>query len=255
MSEQLEPSIAFCLLDYEGKQIAASKSDQVFYAASTIKLGVMIAVLKRVDSGELSLDTELISKHVFTSRIDGAGDFEFVPDEIDHGMPSVGSTISIRETVRRMIVVSSNEATNMLVEIVGFDAVNEAFDVLGTSSTKMTRMIGDYAAREAGFTHCTTAADLAKIMWAIESGQTASHASTELMLDFLSEQQFPVIADSLSEQCVWGSKSGWVDYIHHDVAFIKKPGCSTIYLAVCTGGIWVDQATESIRAVASQLEL
>lgn len=253
MTEQAEPTIAFSLLDEQGQSVASRASDRVFYAASTIKLGVLIAAMQQVDAGELYLESTLESKHEFVSRIAGAGTFAFVPDEIDHGMPPVGQHMSIREALHRMIVVSSNEATNMLVEILGFDAVNEVFAATGAQATKMTRMIGDYAAREAGFTHVTTAADLAKIMRAIVTGEVASAESTAVMLGFLQDQEFPVIAEALGTDATWGSKSGWVDYIHHDVAFVRFEGGPTQYLAVCTEGLWVDQATEAIRAIASQL--
>jgi beta-lactamase class A len=51
--------------------------------------------------------------------------------------------VSLREVLRRMIVVSSNEATNMAVELVGLDAVREALAVCGAPSSKMERLFGD----------------------------------------------------------------------------------------------------------------
>lgn len=248
-----EAQVAFCLLDSNGEVLASRKADREFYAASTIKLGVLVAVLRRVDEGSLALDSTMTSRHVFPSRIEGAGDFAMVPSEIDRGMPAAGEPVTIAEALRRMVVVSSNEATNMLVELVGLEEVNVVFERLGTPSTLMTRMIGDYAAREAGFTHTTTAADLARIMYLVVSGQAAGVASTELMVQLLSAQEYPVIAEALSENDAWGSKSGWVDFIHHDVAFIRKPGQTLRFLGVCTSGLWVEQAQESIRAVTAQL--
>lgn len=252
MSDASKAVIAYSLTDLDGKVLAQRNSHHQFYAASTIKLGVLIAVLRRVDAGTLSLDDLLVSKHTFLSRIEGAGEFEFVPDEIDHGMPAVGQEVLVRETLRRMVVVSSNEATNMLVEIVGLDEVNATFAALGAKNSFMTRMIGDYAARKAGFSHETTAADLVTVMRAITTGQAAGEQSTKLMVEFLAEQEFPVIADSLGTETAWGSKSGWVDFIHHDAAFIGS-GPTQKFLAVCTSGIEVGGAMEAIRAVAAAL--
>lgn len=247
------PLVAYVLLTEGGEVLASRNPQETFYAASTVKLGVLVEVLRRVDSGDLDLADQLVSKHTFPSGVSGAGEFDFDPDEVDAGMPAAGETMSLEQTLHRMVVFSSNEATNMLVPLVGFEAINRTFESLGAADTKMQRLIGDLAARDSGLSHQTTAADLAVIMRKIAQGQAAGEKSTALMMRLLAEQHYPVIADSLHPQTVWGSKSGWVDYIHHDVAYIGTPGQDRLFLAVCTRGFRVDAAKEIIRAVASQL--
>nr|WP_243848610.1 serine hydrolase [Lysinibacter cavernae] len=242
------------MLDSSGAILAARNEKRVFYAASTIKLGVAIAVLRAVDRGDLSLTAEVPSRHQFESRMQEAPPFEFVPGEIDEGFPPAGSPVTLATCLERMITVSSNEGTNILTELVGLDAVTNAFASLGATTARMTRLIGDYSAREAGYTHEASALDLATTMQAICSGNACSQDSTSLLLDHLRAQTYPVITAVVPANTDSGSKSGWVTDIEHDVAFIGTPGDPTsAMLAVCTEGLAPGPAHESIRGVAAAL--
>ena len=255
------PSVSYALSGMEGNQLAGYREDVRYYSASTIKLPVLIAVLRAVDSGDLSLDLVLTSRTTFTSSVPGAGEFGFEPDEVDPGMPAPGEETTLRRVLERMIVVSSNEATNLAVELVGFGAVNAVLADLGADSSKMERLIGDLAALEAGLTQEITAADLVRVLHAVVTGKAAGPESTALMLDFLQAQEFGRIGPALEAggfRPVWGSKSGWVTGITHDAAFLAPPGTplsaplrSGILLAVCTRGYEPDAAAEVIAAVST----
>ena len=52
----------------------------------------------------------------------------------------------LADVIERMIVVSSNEATNMVVELVGRDAVNAALADAGATSSTFGRKYSDLAA-------------------------------------------------------------------------------------------------------------
>lgn len=246
------PQISFLALGAAGRVLASRSPDTVFYAASTIKLAVLLAAARQVDAGRLSLRQPVTVKDSFPSRVPGAGDFRFDADETDAGMPPAGAAIELAEAMGRMVYASSNSGTNLVLELTGMDAVADALQLCGAESSRLERLISDHAARDAGFTHETTAADLVRIMRTIVSGAAASPASTRFMLEQLRRQQHPVIGTAVPHGTDWGSKSGWVDGIHHDVAFVGTPGEERSYvLAVCTRGYGQDEAMEAIRAVAS----
>ncbi len=251
------PEIAFCLLRPDGGTAAARGEDTAFYSASTIKLAVLLAVLQAVDRGELSLEMQLAARNTFTSAVPDGGEFGFPGDEADPGMPAAGTPMSLDAVLDRMITVSSNAATNMAVDLVGFDAVNRALAGVGAASSFMQRYIGDLAALEAGLTHQITAADLARTMHALISGKAVGPESTGYALGLLARQEFAWIAAGLAPGTVWGSKSGWVTGISHDVAFLAPSGTplqapmeGAWVLAVCTRGYEEDAGQEVVAAVA-----
>lgn len=251
------PEIAFCLLRPDGGTAASRGEDIAFYSASTIKLAVLIAVLQAVDRGDLSLELQLVARDTFTSAVPDGGEFGFPGEEADPGMPPAGTPMSLAAVLDRMITVSSNAATNMAVDLVGFDAVNRALAGVGASSSFMQRYIGDLAALKAGLTHQVTAADLARTMSALISGKALGPESTEFALGLLVRQEFAWIAAGLAPGTVWGSKSGWVTGISHDVAFFAPAGTPlraplerAWVLAVCTRGYEAEAGEEVIAAVA-----
>ena len=50
------PAIAYCLTAMDGTVLAQRDADLPFYSASTIKLGVLVAVIQAVERGALDLD-------------------------------------------------------------------------------------------------------------------------------------------------------------------------------------------------------
>lgn len=89
-------------------------SDRDWYLASTIKIPLAIAVLQKVEDGELSLDDELtLSESDF---VDGAGDMLWMEP---------GKTFTIRELIKRSIRDSDSTATDMLIRLLGEEELNE----------------------------------------------------------------------------------------------------------------------------------
>lgn len=250
------PFIAYCLTTLDGELLAERNADSRFYSASTIKLAVLVAAITAVERGELSLQQELISRHTFTSQLGGS--FSFEPEEYDAGMAPEGQPMSLQDVLARMISVSSNEATNMVVELLGFPAVMAALAHCGANNSKMERLIGDIAALEQGLSHEVTVGDLCSIMQAIVTGKVANAEHTELMMNWLRAQEFPIIGSELQEigGADWGSKSGWVTGIQHDVAFIFPDKAATgmgYLLAVCTRAYAEPDANETIRSLSRAL--
>lgn len=248
----LSKILTYTLLNHNGQLIAQQYPGRSFHAASTLKLAVLLATMLKVDAGEISLDDSLEVRNVFSSRCLGAGEFTFNLEETDYTLPPVGSFIPLSEALERMICDSSNPITNMVVNFIGRKSVNSALrPVCDTKVSVFNRLIGDEAARNHGYGIQTSAADLASIMQTIISGKATSDASTAFMIDLLRKQQHPVIGLIQDAEAVWGSKSGWDEGIHHDVAFVGTPGQLGSYvLAVCTQGFTPDDAVEAIKETA-----
>jgi beta-lactamase class A len=209
------------MLDARGEVVTAEGADSSFYAASTIKLAVMAAAARAVDAGELSWDTPI--------------------------------TATVRELVADMIARSSNEATNVLAARLGLAAVAAVLADAGASGCRMERLIGDEAATAAGLTNEVTPTGLARLLHAIVTGRLGSAASRELMVETLRAQEFPVIAEVLHPGVDRGSKSGWVDRIDHDAAFVGSPSSDFVVLAVCTAGFPGRDGLDEIRRVAASV--
>jgi beta-lactamase class A len=85
-----------------------------WYLSSTIKVPVAIAVLQLVEEGALSLEDELILQE--SDFVDGAGDMIWQEPGGRHALATL---------IEKSVVDSDSTATDMLVRLVGEDALNE----------------------------------------------------------------------------------------------------------------------------------
>lgn len=247
-----EVRLAHCLLDADGAVLSAARAEEPFYAASTIKLHVLLAVLRAAEQGELDLAAELPATCTFTGA-DGE-EFTLSGGHLDPTHPEPGTKLALRDLATRMIDRSSNEATDQLLELVGLDAVAAVVGKLGLTATRVERLIGDAAALERGLTNETSAADLARTMHHLVAGPGLSGDFRELALAALRAQTIPIIGSVLRDGVRWGSKSGWVDGYRHDVAFFEDPArAGRRILAVMTAGLAEDEADARITALAAEL--
>lgn len=100
--------------DLENNRTASLRADETWYLASTIKVPVAMSVMEAVDRGELTLDTVVTLEP--TDFVDGAGQTNW---------KSPGDKVSVGYLLEQMLIHSDNTATDVLIRIVGMDAVNE----------------------------------------------------------------------------------------------------------------------------------
>jgi len=245
------PVVGFQVRRAGGEVLASRDADADFYAASTVKLAVLAAAARALDAGELSLEQEVASTDTFRSQVPGAPDYRIEPDDLDPGMPPPGTLMPVGLVIERMVVVSSNEATNMVIDLVGLDACNRALGDAGAAASVVGRRYSDLAAEARGDSHRTTAADLAALMSAVVTGRLAGPERTAWMLDLLGRQTDRQLTAAVPDDVPHGSKSGWVDGIRHDVAFVGEPGPDALVVAVCTRGYDEPQAEETLKALGA----
>ena len=229
--------------------------DSVFHAASTMKVPVMIEYFRALDQGRIRRDEELLLDTVFKSIVDGS------PYALDAGVDSdssvfkrVGQRVPLRWLVERMIVRSSNLATNALIERLDARRVDATAKSLGATHTKVLRGVEDGKAFQQGLNNQVSARDLATLMDAIESGKAASTASCREMVDILVRQEFrDEIPAGLPSGTRVAHKTGWITGVTHDAAIVYPPGRKPYVLVVLTKGIRERPVAQKLIADISRL--
>jgi beta-lactamase class A len=247
-------SVSVWLGDLDGTARFVHAEMAPHYAASTMKLPLVIAVYRRVARGELDLAAVHPVHNDFSSVLDGS---TFHIDDSDDQDPAtwaaIGSSRTLLELAEHAITHSSNLATNLLIDIVGLEEVAEVLRIVGCSPTMVVaRGIEDAAARGAGITNTVTAADLGLVMAAVGRRDEALGGAEVLgpVEQILSRQlHVDQIPAGLPEGTPTASKSGWIPGVSHDVALVRPVGEAPFVLTVCTT---VDLSeTEGAALVAS----
>ena len=229
--------------------------DSVFHAASTMKVPVMIEYFRGIDAGRITPDQDLLLGTQFKSIVDGS------PYALDAGVDSdssvfarVGQRVPLRWLVERMIVRSSNLATNTLIEVLDAKRVDATAKSLGAKAMKVLRGVEDGKAFQQGLNNQTSAHDLALLLDAIETGKAASKESCRAMIDILARQEFnDEIPAGLPPATRVAHKTGWITGVTHDAAIVYPPGRKPYVLVVLTKGIPDRPVAQKLIADISRL--
>jgi beta-lactamase class A len=221
-----------------------------FHAASTMKVPVMMAFFEAIDRGALRLDEPVEVRNEFHSIMDGS---VYTLDPKEDGDPDLyqaeGQSRPLEELIRRMIVRSSNLATNLLIERIGAPTVMDLMRRIEAYDLRVLRGVEDQKAYDAGMNNVTTANDLRIAFKAIADGTTFSPASGERMIDILKAQEFnEKIPAGLPPGTPVAHKTGDITGIHHDAAIVFPPGEKPYVLVVLTAGFQDEK--EADKAIA-----
>lgn len=184
-------------------------------SASTIKVPILLTALEQVRQGILSLD-----------------DLLDVPQEVilpDTEVFEEGATrCSVQDLLYWMITESDNTATNVLLDTLGFDAVNEYCAMtMGLQNTLCQRKMLDFAAAQAGLDNFTSAADQWRMYTLLHSGSILSPSLRRTAFSILARQRSQdVLLRYLPDELIFAHKTGGLDGVTHDCGLFlstKKP--------------------------------
>ena len=221
--------------------VAARNADVSHYPASTIKLPVLMALLRdRTAGAETALGSVVVHDR-FPSVVGGTFQLDQAGDQDDETWDRLGSGVDLLDLADRMITVSSNIATDLIVERIGFESVRSFLADPGLDTGfRVERLIGDTAAEDAGVTNAVTASALASLMTTIATGTDPDSATA---LAILARQTHRDMIPAGLPQGTWSaSKGGWVTGVKHDVALVRPPSAPAYVLAVCTTSDLPDDA-------------
>jgi beta-lactamase class A len=227
-------------------------ADVRLHAASTMKVPVMIQVFRDAETGRLALDDTVVVKNEFGSIADGS------PYELDRADDSdstlyerIGRPATVRELADLMITVSSNLATNILMDLVDPGRVTATMRQLGADSIQVLRGVEDQKAYEAGLNNTTTARDLGVILATIAERRAAGEAACRAMEEVLARQRFDDgIPSGLPPGTRVAHKTGWITGLHHDAAIVGGPGALHYVLVVMVRGLTREASAKLMGDVA-----
>jgi len=229
--------------------------DTSFHAASTMKVPVMIELFRQVDRGHLALDQGILLVNEFHSLVDRSPFSVSASDDSDSLMyAKVGQRVPVRELLERMIVRSSNLATNALIAIVGAERATATARALGARHIQVRRGVEDGKAYQAGLNNTTTANDLAALLLAIEQNRAASRGSCDAMRDILLRQEFnDEIPAGVPPGTRVAHKTGQITAVLHDAAIVYPRNGAPYVLVVLTRNIRDEKIARALIVDISRL--
>lgn len=206
--------------------MVVAKRQKRFPAASTIKVAILVALAQSLDAGRLSLDErrEVDPRAV----VQGSG--------VLLGMEP-GLTLSIADFAYLMIAVSDNTASNVLIDAIGLERIQQSIAGLGLSTLTLNRRFLGRLPNPDEPENYASATDLRDLLLAIATDTAASLARCAWMRDELGKQKFRErLARHLPAGVSFGGKYGSLPGYSHDSGLLTTDR-GTLAIAVLIAGI------------------
>lgn len=197
----------------------------VFHAASTMKVPVMYEVFRQAAAGKFSLHDSIVLKNEFKSIVDGSP-FSLSADDDSEGelYKHPGEKRTISSLVYQMIIVSSNFATNLIIDLVGATNVMNTMRELGINDMQVLRGVEDSKAFAKGMNNTTTAHDLLLLFDVIDKNKGVNKEASQQMISILLDQHFnEIIPAQLPAGVKVAHKTGSITGVQHDGGIVYLP--------------------------------
>jgi beta-lactamase class A len=221
-------------------------ADEVFHAASTMKVPVMMEVFRQIEAGKLNLDQQVTVKNQFSSIMDGSPFSLTQEDDSDADLyKEIGKQLPLKNLLYRMINSSSNLATNIIIEMVKAENVQKLMKEIGATDMTVLRGVEDIKAFEAGKNNRTSARSLATCYKAILNPKLFKESSRNAMIEILRSQhsQDGIGAGVKAKErgLKVASKDGWITEINHDSGIIEDENGKRWIMVIMTRGVKVEK--------------
>jgi len=238
--QDLSRTIAGLTSGFQGRVLVYAKNldtgaefardpDERVRTASTIKLPILCALSAEVAAGRVKWDERLVLRD--SDKISGSGILRELSD---------GTALTVRDVANLMIVVSDNTATNLILDRITADTVNDYLDTLGLKETRSLRKVrsgntppktpegwsraGRIEANTRFGLGVSTPREMVRLLEMLERGQIVNETVSKEILATLRRQQFKDGIGRRAENFQVASKSGSLDALRSDVGIAYTKG-------------------------------
>ena len=243
LAKALPGHIGLYLLDtVTGEEYACNAADPI-EAASVIKLTVMAEAFRQFGAGELNPAERVTIRP--EDKLPSCGALTYMED---------GTTVTLRDLVTLMIILSDNTATNLLIDRLWLGRINALIERLGLAGTHLNRKLfmPELAAR--GVKNYVSAQDMGVLLRLMLEGKLISPEASRDMLGILRNQRLngkmPFFLHDKGIACA--HKTGEDDGVTHDVGIIfAEHPVILCFLSERTDVPRAERALQDIAALAA----
>ena len=205
--QQIKPAIY--AWEYDQGQYININAEEIYPAASIIKLPVLVRMFKSIEANQFTIYDEM--KMTEPYRSSGSGNLQYAQANRSYTMDYLAKI---------MIQDSDNTSTNMIMsKLGGMNDVNIGLRDWGISTTYVRTWLPDLAG-----TNKTTALDMAKILYNLDNPGFLNINSREYIIDYMSHvKNDRLIQAGLGEGALFIHKTGDIGTMLGDAGIVFAP--------------------------------
>ena len=189
------------------------RADDVFGAASVIKLPLYMHVMAECVAGRMSMDEKLLVTQADKVPICGA--LTLFTDDVK---------VDVRTLCRLMISISDNTATNKLIDYCTIPGAQDGFRRMGMKKTQLTRKLFDRAASRSGPRNVICPREIGLLLEKLYRNEFISEAVCKETIDTLLLQQVDhKLNGRICGEVPIAHKTGEDDHLSNDVGIVYAP--------------------------------
>lgn len=205
--KKIKPSIY--VWDYSTQNYVNINADEIFPAASIIKIPVLIEMFREIDKGKFSLYDTMVLEDYY--RASGSGKLQYSQSGREHTMDYLAKI---------MIENSDNSSTNMIMaKMGGMPELNREMKKWGLKTTHVNNWLPDLDG-----TNVTTAKEIAQMLYNIDQTDIVSVDAKKHMADYLSHvKNNRLLKAGLPSKAILLHKTGDIGYMLGDSGLVRTP--------------------------------
>lgn len=201
-------------------------AEKKFICASLIKVPIMVAAFQAIKDGKISLSTRV--KYARKFRRDGSGNMKWAKS---------GFQYTVSYLIYSMITRSDNTATAMMIDLLGYDYLNERFAATGLKETQIKpsgMSLSSYLNPD--LDNYTTAKEMGDLLEKIYRHELVGDGLSDLMLEIMKGASYSRgrLARDLPNDFKLARKTGLLRKNCHDMGIVFTPDGDYI-ICVLTG--------------------
>lgn len=194
--------------EVDGGTLFSQRPDEVFPAASVIKIPLVMALYADAADGRLSLD-ERVPVGV---TVGGTGILGALRDVAD---------VSLRDLAMLTIALSDNTATNRLIDRIGVARVEERLAEWGCTRTKLARGMFDWDAQKRGLENVASPSEIAALLERLVCGELVDRATSDSVIAVLERcQDDAMLRRYFGKGVRVANKTGTLEATRNDAAIV-----------------------------------
>ena len=220
-----------------------ANADMVFPQASSIKIPVLIELMRQDQGGMLKLEERVdITKARMAA---GSGVLQRFSDG--------GSSLSLRDLAVLMIVLSDNSATNILIDRVAMENVNSMLRRAGLTQTKLQRIMLDTEAQRASRENLSTPREMTALLEMLDAGKLLDPKHSQAALEILKYSKDTALRAGVPSGVPVANKPGGLAGVSCDSGIVYLPNRPYVISVMTTYNRSADAARNSITDISRRV--
>lgn len=244
IDRNLDGVVGVAILDLAGGQTFLLHADEVFPQASSIKIAVLAELYHQAQQAEAGKQ-KLTDLYTVQSS-------DLVPDsDIMGGLTPGVTRITNRDLATMMVAVSDNSATNVLIDRLGMQNINDLMASLGLTHTLLRRKMMDVKAANEGRENVSTPREMMKLLDDLYRGKVLNPQMTADFFTMLSTHKDSFLPRLLPDNLRVANKPGELEGVRNDSGIVFVPNRPYI---ICVMTTYLRNEHEGEAAIANVSE-